>query len=447
MSRRTGRAVTAALAATALLGIGPAALAHPDHDGSGKEVGFDTVVESPSPGGVPMERMSDVRCEDGMADIFPCHKVDLASFVPLSEMDSVWSNDMWGWTDEQTGREYAVIGLYEGTGFVDVTDPYDPTYLGRLPAHADGSVWRDVKVVNDHAYVVSEAADSGMQVFDMTRLRGATGEQTWTEDAWLGGFGHAHNIAMNADTDHVYVVGARRNVTACDNGGGGPIMVDVSSPTAPEISGCFASDGYTHDVQCVVYHGPDADYTGREICIGSNEDTVTIFDATDKTDPVQLARLPYDGAAYTHQGWLTEDHRFFLLGDELDELTGSATSTTTYIWDMEDLDNVVLEGIHESGNPSIDHNIWIKDGIAYESNYTSGLRLMDTYKVEQGRLKERGYFDVFPVDDHTGFAGTWGNYPFFDSGTVAVSGTEEGLFVLKPRVKSSDPGYNYPGNG
>ena len=74
---------------------------------------------------------------------------------------------------------------------------------------------------------------------------------------------------------------------------------------------------------------------------------------------------------------------------------------------------------------------------AWLSNYTSGLRVTDTYQVDQGRLTERGYFDVYPVDDDTAFAGTWGNYPFFDSGTVVVTGIEEGLFVLKPRVKSA----------
>jgi hypothetical protein len=65
------------------------------------------------------------------------------------------------------------------------------------------------------------------------------------------------------------------------------------------------------------------------------------------------------------------------------------------------------------------------------------LRVTDTYQVDQGRLVERGFFDVYPADDETQFAGTWGNYPYFDSGTVVVTGIEEGLFVLKPRLRSS----------
>jgi choice-of-anchor B domain-containing protein len=436
-----------AVAASAALIVAStnAAIGHPTHDGSGKEAGFDRVAEEVSPGGVPQERQSNVRCEDDMAGIFPCHKVDLASFVPLNELGgSVWANDIWGWTDPQTGREYAIVKLFEGTAFVDVTDEHDPTYLGTLPSPApdpdnNGHIWGDVKTYGNHVFIGAEAAGHGVQIFDLTRLRGVTEEQEWTQDGHIADLGQSHNIAINEDSATLYVIGAWRGVTApgCADVDGGPIMYDVSDPANPQLAGCYGGDGYTHDIQCVDYHGPDADHAGREICVASNEDTVTVLDATDKGDVQMLARAPYETSAYTHQGWFTEDHGYFLLGDELDELTGSVDQTTTYVWDLTDLDNPVLTGTHGNGNTSIDHNIFIKDGLAYKSNYTSGLRIDDTWKVHQGRLKERGYFDVYPADDSTTFAGTWGNYPYFDSGIVAVTGIEEGLFILKPRIKSS----------
>jgi choice-of-anchor B domain-containing protein len=171
--------------------------------------------------------------------------------------------------------------------------------------------------------------------------------------------------------------------------------------------------------------------------VASNEDTVTVLDVTDKTDVQMLARAPYETSAYTHQGWFTEDHGYFLLGDELDELEGTVDATTTYVWDLRDLDTPELIGQEDNGNTSIDHNIFINDDLAYKSNYTSGLRIDDTFKVDRGELKERGFFDVYPADDSTTFAGTWGNYPFFDDGIVAVTGIEEGLFILKSRVKSA----------
>jgi len=437
--------VTALAATAAVLGATTAATGHPTHDGTGKEAGFDLVVEDVSPGGVPQERMSDIRCEDGMAEIFPCHKVDLASFLPLSELGgSIWANDVWGWTDPQTGNEYALVSTFEGTAFVDITDAYDPTYLGLLPSEKPGdfgNIWGDIKTYDNHAFIGAEADGYGIQVFDLTRLRGVTEAQSWNTDAHIDGVGQSHNVAINEDSATLYVIGSTSGVTApgCADVGGGPIMYDLSDPGNPELVGCYGGDGYTHDIQCVDYHGPDTDHTGREICVASNEDTVTVLDVTDKGDVAMLARAPYETSAYTHQGWFTEDHAYFLLGDEIDELAGEVDGTTTYVWDLADLDNPVLKGADNNGNSSIDHNIFIKDGLAYQSNYTSGLRVNDTYRVDQGRLTERGFFDVYPADDHTGFAGTWGNYPYFESGTVVVSGIEEGLFVLKPRLKSSQP--------
>jgi choice-of-anchor B domain-containing protein len=417
--------------------------AHPTHDGSGKEAGFDLVAEEISPGGVPQDaRMTDIRCEDDMAGIFPCHKIDLASFIPLTELESIWANDVWGWTDPVTGHEYALVSKFEGTAFVDITDPYDPLYLGTLPTAVPGSngnIWGDLKVYGDHAFIVTESGGHGMQVFDLTRLRGVTTQQDWTVDNHITSFGQAHNIAVNEDTATVYVIGAGNGVTipGCEDVDGGPIAFDVSDPANPVVAGCYGGDGYTHDIQCVIYHGPDAEHAGSEICVASNEDTVTVLDVTDINNVQMLARTPYETSAYTHQGWFTEDHQYFMLGDELDELFGTVTGTTTYLWDLTDLDNPVLNGTHNNGNMAIDHNIFIKDGLAYQSNYTNGLRVTDTWKLNQGRLKERGFFDVYPADDDTQFAGTWGNYPFFDSGTVVVTGIEEGLFILKPRVKSS----------
>jgi choice-of-anchor B domain-containing protein len=443
MRFRTAAAV-AALATTALVATTLPATGHPTHDGSGKEAGFDRVAEEVSPGGVPQERMSDIRCEDGQAGIFPCHKIDLESFVPLTELESIWTNDVWGWSDPQTGHDYALVSKFEGTAFVDITDRSDPTYLGTLPTEVpgdNGNIWGDLKVHDNHAFIVTEADGHGMQVFDLTRLRGVTAPQAWTPDNTVKTFGQAHNIAMNEDTATAYVVGAHTGVTApgCETVHGGPIAYDVSDPANPVLAGCYGGDGYTHDIQCVNYAGPDAEHRGKEICVASNEDTVTVLDMSDKGDVEMLARAPYETSAYTHQGWFTEDHATFLLGDELDELTGSVDGTTTYVWDLTDLDNPVLKGQDNNGNSSIDHNIFIKDGLAYQSNYTSGLRVNDTFRVDQGRLTERGFFDVYPADDSTTFAGTWGNYPFFDDGTVIVTGIEEGLFVLKSRAKSSAP--------
>lgn len=470
---RTTRPLTTLLAAAALVATASAtALAHPTGglDGSARENSlkgrtYDGVVDEVSPGGVPMEAMRDVRCEDGMAGIFPCHKVDLASFTPLPGLEATFINDLWGWTDPATGMQLAIVGTYEGTAFVDVTDGSNPTYLGTLPAVDTGdygNIWGDVRVFADTAYIVTESYDittydpstgylegNGLQIVDLTQFRGADGPIDVAEEDRLTDMTQSHNVSINVDTGKLYVVGSVysiKNDCAVEpapnflvgNGTGGAMVYDLNAdPHAPALVGCLNDDGYTHDIQCVVYDGPDADYRGREICIGSNEDTITIYDATDPANPTLVDKLPYDTAAYTHQGWLSEDHTYFFLGDELDELEAEVPERTTYIWDFTDLDDAELIGVHGDGNSSIDHNMFVKDELLYQSNYTSGLWIYDAWKAEQGRVTMRGYFDVFPSDDRTEFFGTWGNYPYFGDGKVVVTSSDEGLFVLDSRAKSS----------
>jgi choice-of-anchor B domain-containing protein len=380
-------------------------------------------------GGVPDEPVSDLACTGGMAGPFPCKGVDLESFVPHEDIGGGEGNDIWGWTDGTTGREYALVGQTNGTAFVDVTVPNAPLYLGRLPSHQPVetlfNVWRDVKVYADHAYVVSEEPLHGMQVFDLTRLRGVTEPQTWTEDGHYPLFGGAHNVAINEDTGFAYAVGT----ATCS---GGPHIVDIRNPKTPLFAGCVSEGGYTHDTQCVTYRGPDRRFTGRELCFSSNEDTLTIVDVTDKLAPALLSSTSYEGAAYSHQGWLTEDQSHFLLGDELDEVE-SGVPTTTYIFDVSDVTAPVLRGAHRAATEAIDHNLYVKGSRVYQANYRAGLRILDLAKVASGQLREVAYFDVYPADDAAEFNGAWSSYPFFESGVVVVNGIEQGLFVVRPR--------------
>ncbi len=112
----------------------------------------------------------------------------------------------------------------------------------------------------------------------------------------------------------------------------------------------------TIDVQCVVYNGPDTTYTGREICFASNEDTVTIVDVTNKSNPTQISRMGYSASRYTHQGWLTEDHEYFIFNDELDE-PNRGINTNTHLLDVKDLNNPIYKGTHVGRTRAIDHNL------------------------------------------------------------------------------------------
>lgn len=385
-----------------------------------------------------LESLSGVPCVDGDAAGYPCNNVDLEAFVPLADMDGVFANSIWGWTDPETDREYALVGQSNGTAFVDITDPRAPVFLGLLPTHTEDSSWRDIKTYRDHAFIGSEAYGHGLQVFDLTQLRSVTDPPVvFGETAHYGLYGYSHTTALNEATGFVYAVGS-------DTCGGGSHIVDVRTPTAPSFAGCVADDGYTHETQCVVYAGPDATYRGREICFNYNEIAVTIVDVTDKSAPLQLSRTTYDTAGYVHQGWLTEDHAFMLLDDEFDECF-FGFNQTTYVWDVADLDSPILMSNFVGPTTSIDHNQYVKGFFAYQANYRSGLSILDLCCIATGELHQVAYFDIYPDDDYPDFNGAWGVYPYFASGVVIVSGMEQGLFVLRPSLPAYPEGGVCPG--
>lgn len=386
-----------------------------------------------------------VPCTAGFAGPYPCDNVDLLAFVPTGTLVGGSSGaDIWGWTDPETGREYAVQGLSNSVAFVDVTEPTEPVFVGHLPAPATNFLWRDVKVYRNHAYIVGDfspfSADDdnpdavhGLQIFDLKQLRGAEAFTEFTETARYLGFDEAHNFVVNEDSGFGYAV-------ASDTCGGGMHMLDLEpDPAAPRFAGCFNDDDLNvHDAQCVIYQGPDAEHRGREICFNANESELDIVDVTNKAAPEVLARVTYEGMSYVHQGWLTEDHSHFALGDETDELDGltglDPHNTHTYLFDVSDLDDPVQLPTHVGPTAAIDHNLYIRGRFMYQGNYTAGFRVLDAAGIEEGDLEEIAFFDTHPADNETTFAGAWGSYPFFDSGVVVVSNIEDGLYVLGPHL-------------
>ena len=422
-------------------GLGTAAIIEREGDGwdGGVTVASEVVGLDPITG-------DEVACEDGSANVFTCNNVDIVSFLPVRQLGGgrgAEVSDVWGWTDPVTGKEWAIVGRYDGTAFIDLSDPGDPRYVGNLPLTegATPSVWRDIKVYADHAFIVADGAGPhGMQIFDLTQLRDATGEPvTFEETALYDRIHSAHNIVINEATGFAYSVGSSGGGDTC---GGGLHMIDIGDPLNPTFAGCFAdaatgraNTGYSHDAMCIIYDGPDTEHRGKEICLGSNETALSIADVTDKSAPVALAMSTYPDASYSHQGWIDEAHEYFYMNDELDELDGMVSNTRTLVWDVKDLDDPVLVKQHFSENTSSDHNLYIRGDFMYQSNYVSGLRVLDISDRENP--VEIGFFDTVPWgDDAPGFDGSWSNYPYFESGIIVVTSGKEGVFFLKraPRV-------------
>jgi choice-of-anchor B domain-containing protein len=363
-------------------------------------------------------------CVGGMAGDYPCNDYDLLLHLPLNFMSATSGNDSWGWKDIETGKEYALMGLDNGTAFIDITNPNEAIYLGKLPTATQNSSWRDIKVYNNYAFIVSEASNHGMQVFDLTKLRNVTDAPvTFSADARYTGFGNAHNIVINEDSGYAYAVGA-------SGFNGGPHFVDITNPLNPVAAGGYAMDDYSHDAQVITYNGPDSDYSGKEILIGSNENEVAIVDVTDKANPKSISTITYSNVGYTHQGWFTEDQKYFIVGDELDE-TGFGFDTRTLVFDFTDLDNPSLKMTYLGSTSAIDHNGYVKGNTYYLANYTAGMRTLDISSIASHVMTEIGYFDTYPQHNNAAFNGVWNVYPYLPSGNIVISDIDSGLFVVK----------------
>ncbi len=370
----------------------------------------------------PFGSVGPAECINGDANGYACSGIDLRKRVPLDAMAGAWIHDIWGWADTLTGNEYAMIVMTGGTAFVDITRPENPVYLGLLPTENVDGEHRDVKVFEDHAYIVAEKGGAnGMLVFDLTRLRGLTTQQSFTPDAVYPDFESSHNIAINEDSGFLYAV----LTGTCGNG---LHIVDVSTPGDPLFAGCH-SPSRTHDTQSVIYQGPDADYLGREICISSNEDHLEVVDVTDKFSPITISTSTYPDLRYVHQGWLTEDQRFFLFGDDADELD-LGVPTRTHVFDLADLDAPIYVFAYEAQTVAIDHNQYVLGNRTFQANHTAGLRVLEFGDLANRELVEVAFFDTQPYRAGAENLGARSVYPYLPSGNIIVADRNFGLFIF-----------------
>lgn len=360
---------------------------------------------------------------------FPSNNMTLLSWLPLSEFGSHDNgNDCWGYVSP-SGREYALMGLSGGTGFVEITNPGNAQLIDMISGPT--SLWRDIKTYQNYAYVVSEGG-GGIQVFDLSQID--NGVVTLVNTVTTGGSTATHNVAIDTDSGFLY---------RCGGGGNGIRIYSLANPANPTFVASW-STRYVHDAQIVTYtSGP---YAGRQIaflCSGDNggwDNTgLEILDVTNKSNIVQLSRRFWPNPGYSHQGWLSPDRNYFYMGDELDEQS-YGLSTTTHVFDVSDLSNPVRLGAFSNGQSATGHNMYTVNNLIFQANYTSGLRVFDA--TDPNNVAEIAYFDTAPSSSSNGFNGLWSTYPYFPSGTVIGSDMQNGLFVL--RLGTTRLEFSYP---
>ena len=387
----------------------------------------------------------NVACTNGRAGQFACSNIDLVAHIPLSELGgNTQGNDIWGHYDLNDGREYALMGLRNGTVVVDVTHPDDPRIISRIPGQ--DTTWRDIKVLQQfsasegtwksYAYVTADNASVGLQIIDLNELpvRATLANTDMTDIS-------AHNIYLsNVDySTGVPLPGLQPflHLAGSNNNGGAFNTFALTNPIDPEPVYRNASNAranYSHDVasmtvfderkdsQCV----NASDYC--DVLLDFNENDVRLWDKTNRSTPVELSRTSYPQASYVHSGWWSEDKLVMSVHDELDEQT-YGINTTLRFFDISDLTRPVLLSTYTGPTRAIDHNGFVRGNRYYMSNYERGLTVLDI--SNPANPVDAGFFDTYPVSNLPSFNGAWGTYPFLPSGLLLVSDINSGLYVVR----------------
>ncbi len=413
------------------------------------------VDDSPAPA-LQATAIVPANCVQGQAGQFPCRNVDFQAQITLAQFSSrpVSAANVWGFVDLNDNREYAVIGLSNGTAVVDVTDPANPREVATIPGN--DSSWREVKIYQEFhaptnrfrafAYVTTEAAGSGVQVISLGGLPNTVTLATTLVDTsrqhtdYISNIDYATNRALPGAQAYLWLAGSNL-------GNGSWRVYSLANAAQPQfIRQAPAGTQYVHDSTSLRITDARTTQCERgdnpcEIYVDFNENTVDLWDVSDKAQPVMLSSATYSDANYTHSGWPSADQRHIFVHDELEEIR-RGLFTQIYTLNVEDLRNPFIVASYQGPDTTTDHNGYTKGSLLYVSHYRRGLVIFDASMPEQ--LREIGHFDTFlsPAANAAGFDGAWGVYPFLPSGTVVISDINNGLFVLRDHTAtlSQSPG-------
>lgn len=317
-------------------------------------------------------------------------------------------SNLWGYTDE-LGNEYALMGVCGtndqnpgGLAVVSLADPANPQEIFFFPGPP--SIWREIKVWGDHAYVTTEAADGELTIVDLSPLPQSTDlpATVWDAPGWTT----SHSLFID-ENGRLYIHGANR-------GNGGVIMYDLTQdPMNPVEVGEF-DNWYCHDS----FARGDTLYAAHIY-----EGFFSIVNVANPAAPVLLGTKVTPNE-FTHNTWLDASGQYLFTTDE---------RTNSYVgaYDVSDPTDITeVDRLRsDNGSGAIPHNTYWLDGYAVTSYYTYGVSIYDV--SDPHNMVEVGHYDTTPLSGD-GFNGAWGVYPYFPSGNLIISDMERGLFVLAP---------------
>jgi choice-of-anchor B domain-containing protein len=303
---------------------------------------------------------------------------------------SVGYNDCWGYTAPD-GREYALLGVQNGTSIVDITDPANASEIAFIPSNT--SLWKDIKTYQHYAYTVTESG-GGLQIIDLSNLpNSATLVNTYN------GFSTSHNINIDEPNAILYAEGGGAEVVR---------VISLADPVNPVQISSFGLE--CHDI-----------YARNNIAYISEggSGSIGVYDLSTPGTPSLVTRINVPAPGYVHNAWLSDDGKYLMTTEE----TGGKTIK---YWDIQNINQPFITD-EVLGPSGLAHNAHVKGDYAYVSHYADGLRIYDV--SDPNNVFEAGYYDTY-APPSSGFDGAWGAWPFLTSGKVLISDQQTGLYVV-----------------
>lgn len=400
------------------------------------------------------EKQVNTLCSGGFAGDHACNSLDLLAHIPLNQFSTTPAegNDIWGHYDLNDNKEYALIGLSNGIGIVDVTEPTAPIVITTIAS--DETIWRDIKVYQyfdvsikkwqSYAYVTADTAAVGLLILDLNQLPNTVtikaNDKTdlSAHNVYLSNVDYSTGVTITGMQPYLHIAGSNQN-------GGGFNTYSLDDPTSlvSVYKPANNRSQYTHDASSMVITDERKDnqcVNGSDHCevmFDFNENNFQLWDKTQNSTPAKLSTTSYSNASYVHSGWYTEDKLLMLVHDELDEQDFDL-NTTLRLFDITDLTAPSLLSIWTGDTRAIDHNGYVRGNRYYMSNYERGVTVLDI--TDPTQPLEAGFFDTYPISDNSSFHGAWGVYPFLPSGNILVSDINSGLYILKDNTLDVEQG-------
>ncbi len=342
----------------------------------------------------------------------------------LNKVDSgnIW-NDLIGYYDSLTQKEYIIAGSTDSIYFFDITIPTQIKLLDVEYGSVKGVINRDYEIYQHYVYCVADQNRSSMQIYDLQYLPDSVHKVY--EDSTLAI--NTHSIFIEAKSKRLYM--CSNKYANWVNGNLKESAMDIISLEDPEkpkfLAKLYVPVRSNGEAAFRWVH--ESHVRNDTAYLSCGYSGLYIYDLRDLNNQIILGTIVnYPQAAYNHSSWLNKNGNYLMFTDE-------NIGSNIKIFDISIIQAPRIESYFISNTWATPHNSYWFGSFAVASMYHDGVFIWNIADTKKPQLA--AFYDTYPqnaIGDYTqNFAGCWGVWPYLPSGNIIASDRSNGIFVLK----------------